>query len=115
MVLDIAKFYCTCPILPEHKCWFVLQGPDGFYVEHNCLFGCCSSSSCAGCISHAIVDIWQAEGVGPIPLYEDDLASFCTPLPPIPDPPTPPPLPPPLVFPYDRTRALELIKPTKTP
>jgi hypothetical protein len=69
-----------------------------------------SSSCCAGCISHAVVDIWQALGVGPIPLYEDNLAPFRAPLPP---PPTTPPPPP--IFAYDRALALELIKPTNTP
>jgi hypothetical protein len=113
-VLNIAKFHRTCPIRLEHKRWFVLRGPGGFYLDHNCPFGCSSSSSCAGCISHAIVDIWQAEGVSPIPLYEDDLAPFRTLLPLIPTPVPPDPLPDPR-FPYNRAGALERIKPTKTP
>jgi hypothetical protein len=121
MVLDIAKFHRTAPIRPQHKRWFVLQGPDGFYVEHCCPFGCSSSSCCAGCVSHAVVDIWQALGVGPIPLYEDDLAPFRAPLlpPPTQRPPAvpllPPPLPPLPTFAYDRAGALELIKPTNMP
>jgi hypothetical protein len=125
MVLDIAKFHRTCPIRPEHKQWFVLQGPDGLYVEHCCPFGCSSSSCNAGCISHAVVDIWQAEGVGPIPLYEDDLAAFRAPIADTPRRPSPAPIPyrppalstlsTPPVFAYDRIGALERIKSTKTP
>jgi hypothetical protein len=61
-------------------------------------------------------------GVGPIPLYEDDLAPFRAPLPqPLLTPQLPavpllpPSLPPPPVFVYDRTGALELIKTTSMP
>jgi hypothetical protein len=76
MVLDIAKFHRTCPIQPDDKRWFVLQGPSSFYIEHDCPFGCSSSSSNAGMIASAVVDIWEAEGVSPVVRYEDDLAPF---------------------------------------
>ncbi|KAF7368675.1 Reverse transcriptase ribonuclease h [Mycena venus] len=66
MILDIAKFHRTCPIHPEDKRWFVLKGPKGFYIEHNCPFGCSSSSSNASTIASAAVDIWEHEGVKPI-------------------------------------------------
>ncbi|KAF7315099.1 Reverse transcriptase ribonuclease h [Mycena indigotica] len=73
MVLDIAKFHRTCPILPAHKRWFVLQGPLGFYIDHCCPFGCASSSSNAGLIGSAIIDIWEALGFAPANRYEDDI------------------------------------------
>jgi hypothetical protein len=77
MVADVAKFHRTCPILPAHKKWFVLKGPDGlFYIEHNTLFGCSSSSSNAGMIGSALADIWEAEGVKPTNCYEDDFVNF---------------------------------------
>ncbi|KAF7306192.1 hypothetical protein MIND_00409500 [Mycena indigotica] len=75
MVLDIAKFHRTCPILPAHKRWFVLQGPLGFYIDHCCPFGCASSSSNAGLIGSAIIDIWEALGFAPANRYEDDIMS----------------------------------------
>jgi hypothetical protein len=79
VMLDIAKFHHTCPIHPEHKLWFVLQGEDGFYVDHNCPFGCSSSSSNSGMIANAGMDIWSSKGVGPIVKYEDDIDAFCFP------------------------------------
>jgi len=30
-------------------------------------------------VANAIVDIWRAEGIFPVPKYEDDLKIFCTP------------------------------------
>ncbi|KAF7297499.1 hypothetical protein MIND_00983700 [Mycena indigotica] len=75
MVLDIAKFHRTCPILPAHKRWFVLRGPKGFYIDHCCPFGCASSSSNAGLIGSAIIDIWVALGFAPANRYEDDILS----------------------------------------
>jgi len=32
-------------------------------------------------IANAVIDIWKAEGVFPVPKYEDDLKVFRTPLP----------------------------------
>jgi hypothetical protein len=73
MVRDIAKFHRTVPILPAHKKWFVLCGPDGlFYIEHNTPFGCSSSSGNAGMIGGTIKDIWTAEGIKPNNRDEDD-------------------------------------------
>lgn len=80
MTLDIAKFHRTCPIHPEHKPWFVLKGPDGFYTDGCCPFGCSSSSSNAGMIGNASVDIWENEGVEPIVKFEDDLNVFRFPI-----------------------------------
>jgi len=80
MTLDIAKFHRTCPIYPEHKPWFVLRGPDGFYTDGCCPFGCSSSSSNAGMIGNASVDIWEKEGVTPIVKFEDDLNIFRFPI-----------------------------------
>ncbi|KAF7330695.1 hypothetical protein MSAN_02447600 [Mycena sanguinolenta] len=107
MVLDIAKFHRTCPILPEHKRWFVLKGPDGFHIDHVCPFGCSSSSGNAGTIGNAVVDIWKAEGVSPITRIEDDLAPFRSPVRTNPDGS--------YAYAYDHTDALERISPTRTP
>jgi len=75
--LDIAKFHRTCPVLPDHKPWLVVQGQDNeFFIDHTHPFGAACASSNAGMIGNAIVDIWIAEGVRPILKYEDDLAAF---------------------------------------
>lgn len=75
--LDIAKFHCTCPVLPDHKPWLVLQGhKDDFYIDHVHPFGAACASSNAGMIANAMVDIWITEGVKPILKYEDDLNIF---------------------------------------
>jgi hypothetical protein len=76
MTLDIAKFYRTCPVLPDHKPWLVIQGDKGFYIDHNCPFGCSSSSSNAGMIANAAMDIWYYEGIRPVVKYEDDVNVF---------------------------------------
>jgi hypothetical protein len=81
MTLDIAKFHRTCPILPEHKPWFVCQGLKGFYMDHICPFGGSSSSSNAGMVGNATVDIWVSEGISPICKYKDDLNIFHYPIP----------------------------------
>ncbi|KAF7332532.1 Reverse transcriptase/ribonuclease H [Mycena kentingensis (nom. inval.)] len=73
MTLDIAKFHRTCPIRPEHKRYFVVQDDRGFFIEHNCPFGCSSSSSNAGRISNAVMDVARAEGINPSNKYEDDI------------------------------------------
>ena len=74
---DIEKFHRTCPVLPAHKPWLVVQGlSNDFYYDHAHPFGAAAASSNAGMIGNAIVDIWQAEGVKPILKYEDDLKIF---------------------------------------
>src|SRR5271168_4228938 len=74
---DIAKFHRTCPVIPAHKPWLVVQGTPGqFYVDHVHPFGSAAASSNAGMIGNAIVDIWQALGVKPTLKYEDDLKIF---------------------------------------
>ena len=74
---DIEKFHRTCPVLPDHKPWLVVQGlSNDFYIDHTHPFGAAAASSNAGMIGNAIVDIWQAEGVRPILKYEDDLKIF---------------------------------------
>ena len=76
-MLDIAKFHRTCPVLPSHKPWLVVQGlPGQFLIDHVHPFGTACASSNAGMIANAVVDIWQAEGVFPVPKYEDDLKVF---------------------------------------
>ncbi|KAF7300881.1 Reverse transcriptase ribonuclease h [Mycena kentingensis (nom. inval.)] len=79
MTLDIAKFHRTCPILPEHKRWFVVQDSRGFYIDHNCPFGCASSSSNAGRIAMAVMAITKARGVDPLNRYEDDFLAIRSP------------------------------------
>jgi hypothetical protein len=80
--LDIEKFHRTCPVLPSHKPWLVLQGQPGqFYVDHAHPFGAACASSNAGMIANAVVDIWDAEGVHPVAKYEDDLKIFRVPTP----------------------------------
>jgi hypothetical protein len=74
---DIEKFHRTCPVLPAHKPWLVVQGfSDDFYIDHTHPFGAAAASSNAGMIGNAVVDIWQAEGVRPVLKYEDDLKIF---------------------------------------
>ena len=78
---DITKFHRTCPVIPAHKPWLVVQGTPGqFYVDHVHPFGSTAASSNAGMIGNAIVDIWQALGVKPTLKYEDDLKIFRQPL-----------------------------------
>ena len=74
---DIEKFHRTCPVLPAHKPWLIVQGLSGeFYIDHTHPFGAVAVSSNTGMIGNAIVDTWQAEGVKPILKYEDDLKIF---------------------------------------
>src|SRR6266567_547053 len=78
--LDIEKFHRTCPVLPSHKPWLVVQGAPGeFFIDHNHPFSAACASSNAGMIANAVVDIWEKEGVGPVLKYEDDLKIFRTP------------------------------------
>ena len=64
-------------MLPSHKPWLVVQGlPGQFFIDHAHPFGAACASSNAGMIANAVVDIWKAEGVFPIPKYEDDLKVF---------------------------------------
>ena len=75
--LDIKKFHHMCPVLPSHKPWLVIQGMlDDFFINHAYPFGAASASSNAGMITNTVVDIWRAEGVFPVPKYEDDLKAF---------------------------------------
>jgi hypothetical protein len=111
MTLDIAN-HCTCPIHPEHKQWFILQGPEGFYTDGCCPFGCSSSSSNAGMIGNASVDIWQKEGVTPIVKFEDNLNIFCLP---ITGGPNPDGTLTPYTYAYDRPQALSCITSLRIP
>jgi hypothetical protein len=75
--LDIEKFHRTCPVLPDHKHWLVVQGNDSeFFIDHTHPFGAACTSSNAGMIGNAVVDIWIGEEVKPVLKYEDDLAIF---------------------------------------
>lgn len=80
--LDIAKFHRTCPVVPSHKPWLVLQGrSDQFYIDHVHPFGAACASSNAGMIANAMVDVLAKLGIGPVPKYEDDLAPMRIPTP----------------------------------
>jgi len=80
--LDIAKFHCTCPVLPSHKPWLIVQGlPGQFLIDHVHPFGAACASSNASMIANAVVNIWRAEGVFPVPKYEDNLKVFRIPSP----------------------------------
>ncbi|PPR01940.1 hypothetical protein CVT24_001279 [Panaeolus cyanescens] len=75
--LDIEKFHRTCPALPHHKPWLVVQGRSGeFYIDHCLPFGAACASSNAGMIANALVDIWTAKGYRPVLKYEDDIQVF---------------------------------------
>ncbi|KAF7304606.1 hypothetical protein MKEN_01174500 [Mycena kentingensis (nom. inval.)] len=113
MTLDIAKFHRTCPILPEHKRWFVVQDSRGFYIDHNCPFGCASSSSNAGRIAMAVMDIAKARGVEPLNRYEDDFLAACFPSAVRRDPETGRTLR--TWYAYDREKVLEAVKELKVP
>ena len=69
-------------VLSSHKPWLVVQGTsDYFFINHAHLFGAACASSNAGMIVNAVIDIWRAEGVFPVPKYEDDLKAFQFPSP----------------------------------
>ncbi|PPR00693.1 hypothetical protein CVT24_000981 [Panaeolus cyanescens] len=75
--LDIEKFHRTCPALPDHKPWLVVQGrPGEFYIDHCLPFGAACASSNAGMIANALVDIWTKKGFRPVLKYEDDIQVF---------------------------------------
>src|SRR6266700_2068697 len=75
--LDIEKFHHTCPMLPLHKPWLVVQGvPGEFFIDHNHPFSTACASSNTGMIANAVVDIWEKEGIRPILKYKDDLKIF---------------------------------------
>ncbi|PPR05117.1 hypothetical protein CVT24_010092 [Panaeolus cyanescens] len=77
--LDIEKFHRTCPALPHHKPWLVVQGRSGeFYIDHCLPFGAACASSNAGMIANALVDIWTELGYKPVLKYEDDIQVFRT-------------------------------------
>ncbi|KAF7305004.1 Reverse transcriptase ribonuclease h [Mycena kentingensis (nom. inval.)] len=113
MTLDIAKFHRTCPILPEHKRWFVVQDSRGFYIDHNCPFGCASSSSNAGRIAMAVMDIAKAKGVEPLNRYEDDFLAARSPTAARRDPETGQILR--AWYAYDREKVLEAVKELRVP
>jgi hypothetical protein len=50
--------------------------PGQFFIDHTHPFGAACASSNAGMIANAVVNIWRAEGVFPVPKYEDDLKVF---------------------------------------
>jgi hypothetical protein len=106
MTMGIAKFHRTCPLISDQKLWFVVQGTEGFYIDHTSPFGCSSASSSSGMISNAAVDIWECEGVGPIIKYEDDLSIFRVPI----DKPSELYPEPRYIHAYNRTEALSRIR-----
>lgn len=80
--MDIEKFHRTCPVIPAHKPWLVVQGePGDFFIDHANPFGLASASSNAGQPGNGTVDILRAVKVHPVPKYEDDLSPFRRPTP----------------------------------
>ena len=76
-ILDIKKFHHMSPVFPSHKPWLVIEGTsDNFFINHAHQFGAACASSNAGMIANAVVDIWRAERVFPVPKYGDDLKAF---------------------------------------
>jgi hypothetical protein len=75
---DIKAFYRTCPVLPDHKPFLVVQFDSQFLLDHCYPFGTHPVSSNTGQICCAVVDIWNAETVvdADIKGYEDNLSSL---------------------------------------
>ncbi|KAF8823347.1 hypothetical protein HHX47_DHR10000429 [Lentinula edodes] len=75
--LDIQKFHRTCPLLPEHKPYLVVQDHLGrFFVDLVFCFGAAPASSNSGMISNAVVDILLIKLIDALLKYEDDLKAF---------------------------------------
>jgi len=47
-----------------------------FIINHTHPFGAACTSSNAGMVTNAIIGIWRAKGVFPVPKYKDDLKAF---------------------------------------
>jgi hypothetical protein len=75
---DIKAFHRTCPVLPDHKPFLVVQFNGKFLLDHCYPFGAHPASSNAGQICRAAVDIWNTETVedADIKGYEDNLSSL---------------------------------------
>jgi hypothetical protein len=58
---DIKVFHRTCPVLPAHKPFLVVQYEGKFRLDHCNPFGLGSASSSAGQICNALIDIWQVD------------------------------------------------------
>ncbi|KAF5346278.1 hypothetical protein D9757_014841 [Collybiopsis confluens] len=96
--IDISKFHCTMPVIPEHKPYLVVQDNNRkFWIDHCFPFGASPASSTSGMVSAAVCDIWQIKGVAPIAKIEDDFNVFRIPTPNG-------------SYAYDRNTMLELIK-----
>ena len=71
---DIQKFHQTCPVIPHHKPWLMVQEMNNdFFIDHSHPFGAASVSSNASMMGNAIIDIWICEDVNPIVKYENDV------------------------------------------
>jgi hypothetical protein len=75
---DIKAFHRTCPVLPDHKPFLVVQSNGLFLLKHCYPFGARPASSDAGQICRAVVNIWNAETANDADIkgYEDDLSSL---------------------------------------
>ncbi|KAJ3563603.1 hypothetical protein NP233_g8837 [Leucocoprinus birnbaumii] len=110
-IADISKYHRTCPGCPDHKCWLVVQGPNGLlYIDHNHPFGASCASSNAGMIGNAVVDIWLAEGIVAIFKIEDNFNIIRVP---VPDSPFSGDNG--FIYAYDHTEALRRIAPLGVP
>ena len=80
--LRLAPWILKFSITPSHKPWLIVQGLAGqFFIDHVHPFGAACASSNAGMIANAVIDIWKAEGIFPVPKCKDDLKFFHIPLP----------------------------------
>jgi hypothetical protein len=76
---DIKAFHQTCPVLPDHKPFLVVQFDGLFsYSTTVTLSAPAQAISSAGQICRAVVDIWNTETANDADIkgYEDDLSSL---------------------------------------
>ncbi len=76
-VHDIAEAYRTIPIKQSQWPGTVVHISDSKFAIDKCLaFGCTSSAGVFGNLADAAVDIFRAEGIGPISKWVDDFVFF---------------------------------------
>lgn len=79
--LDIEAAYRGIPILPDHKRFLVVMFDNQFFLDHVLPFGLSPASGLQGEVADAVVDIWDAHGVGPSIKWVDDFNLFRSPSP----------------------------------
>lgn len=58
---DIKSFHHTCPVIPEHKPFLVVNFKDNFYIDYAFFFGARPASDNSNQIGNALINIWSAE------------------------------------------------------